>query len=246
MEKKTFSITEVTNLLGFKNEETVRRYIRAGHKAGNNIDIIKTITNKKDAAYLSLCTVPNKTPYQITFESLSLFIQRKRQLKKETADNLLNSFSNILPNPEKCKTIAAYIGALAAFTAAGGVIGGGLAGIAGISAISITDTIKKVYADTSKKKKSADSSTNISDKLIDLSNNKKVFEENIEKLNETISEINSALAELEKNIKIIEEKYKEQTNIYKTDLKKCTDYLDLYTNELNITNKKIKELSNKL
>lgn len=57
---ESFTVSEATDMLHLKSEETVRRYIRAGHRANNSLDQILKITDEKDGAYLSLAL------YQIT------------------------------------------------------------------------------------------------------------------------------------------------------------------------------------
>ena len=88
---ESFTVSEATDMLHLKSEETVRRYIRAGHRANNSLDQILKITDEKDGAYLSLCTIPNHVPYLITYSSMMLFLQRKFKKSEKEAMQIIKT-----------------------------------------------------------------------------------------------------------------------------------------------------------
>jgi hypothetical protein len=89
-----FTVNDAKEIFRFKNEETIRRYIRMGRALGNDIDAIKAITDPKQEGYLALCTVKNTLPYRITAESILLVLQRKLNISLSEAENILKSFED--------------------------------------------------------------------------------------------------------------------------------------------------------
>lgn len=206
-ENTTFTVSEVTEILLLKNEETVRRYIRAGHRAGNDLEKIKKVTNKTDDAYLALCTVPNRTPYKITYQSLVLLIQRKLNIKEKKAKKIIQSYSPAVSATEEAALIGATIGTLAS-PIFGAAIGTGVALVKTGSYLS--DKLKERHEKKDPKKTQLELLANDKAYLMEQiqihKNERKRLEEEKNKYEKAINEINTSINLYEKELKQITEK----------------------------------------
>lgn len=138
--KKSYNVNEAKEIFRLKNEETIRRYIRAGHRMGNDYSVIKNISNPKIDGYMALCTVEKVLPYQITCESLLLLLSRKLGISMYDAEAILDSFDNE-KDMDESMYIKDTVGAIASTAVAnvagvalrplgllGGLISGGILG----------------------------------------------------------------------------------------------------------------------
>lgn len=228
--KDSITVSEAADMLHLKSEETVRRYIRAGHRAGNEIEKIRKIKDKGNDTFFSLCTVPNRTPYLITDDSMVLFLQRKFGKSVKEAEQIINTYKTLLGNKDVSRIVTR--GAIAG--AVGGTYIGGFAASAIIGAVEIATTL---YKNRKKRQRAFENSqSSITEQLELLIKDKKEIEKI---LHEHEDEINN-------NIELMKKKFEEQKRIYEEELNELNESKEMYLDELNQVIAAFKEKSQEI
>lgn len=234
--KDSITVSEATDMLHLKSEETVRRYIRAGHRAGNELEKIRKIKDKGNDAFFSLCTVPNRTPYLITYDSMVLFLQRKFGKSVKEAEQIINTYKAVLDTKDISRSIIATSGALAG--AAGGSSIGGVvtSAVIGVAA-GIATTL---YKNKKKRQRTFENSkSSITEQLELLIKDKKEIEKILQEHEDDIDRINN-------NIELMKKKFEEQKQIYEEALKELNESKEMYQKELNQVIATFKEKSQEI
>lgn len=230
--KDSITVSEATDMLHLRSEETVRRYIRAGHRAGNELEKIRKIKDKGTDAFFSLCTVPNRTPYLITYDSMVLFLQRKFGKSVIEAEQIIDSYKAVLDAKDISKNMIATSGAIAS------AVGG--SSIGGFAASAIIGVATTLYKNRKKRQRTFENpQLSITEQLELLIKDKKEIEKILHEHEDNINRITN-------KIELMKKEFEKQKQIYEEELKELSGSKEMYLKELNQVIATFKEKSQEI